>query len=151
MKPGHPNPVPGALKDGSVARGNCVVALKRNSLDSGLYKTTTKQPLQQSIPPKITNIIQLLDFNKAVQQHASTTRLPTTIPLAPGMVWGLWVGYKVTGPLDRGHQGRVCRHYKHPASDPTHYDNASVNIGVKTKLLAQLLAGSQREHPWFYT
>ncbi|KAJ7821705.1 hypothetical protein B0H14DRAFT_2599073 [Mycena olivaceomarginata] len=177
--------------------------LKRNSLDSGLHKTTTKPPLQQSIPPKIgfgTNTIRLLDFNKAVQQHASTTQLPTTIPLAPGMGRVIWVGYKVAGSLDRGHQGRVCRHYKHPASDPTHYDSASVNIGVKAKaqantqppsrrsntlrqrfrqyrgegkaasataswvskrtpyasvnigvkakLLAQLLAGSQREHPW---
>ncbi|KAJ7831690.1 hypothetical protein B0H14DRAFT_3143099 [Mycena olivaceomarginata] len=131
-----------------------------------------------------TNTIRLLDFNKAVQQHASTTQLPTTIPLAPGMGRGLWVGYKVAGSLDQGHQGRVCRHYKRPASDPTHYDSASVNIGVKrwghlvrlllsglesthnhlagdpthyeyigvkAKLLAQLLAGSRREHPWFYT
>ncbi|KAJ7859656.1 hypothetical protein B0H14DRAFT_3135111 [Mycena olivaceomarginata] len=120
-----------------------------------------------------TNTIRLLDFNKAVQQHASTTQLPTTIPLAPGMGRVIWVGYKVAGSLDRGHQGRVCRHYKHPASDPTHYDSASINIGVKenglesthnhlagdpthyeyigvkAKLLAQLLAGSRREHPWF--
>ncbi|KAJ7804547.1 hypothetical protein B0H14DRAFT_3153895 [Mycena olivaceomarginata] len=122
-----------------------------------------------------TNTIRLLDFNKVVQQHASTMQLPTTIPLAPGMGRGLWVGYKVAGSLDRGHQGRVCRHYKRPASNPTHYDSASVNIGVKAnglesthnhlagdpthyeyigvkaKLLAQLLAGSRREHPWFYT
>ncbi|KAJ7879083.1 hypothetical protein B0H14DRAFT_3129868 [Mycena olivaceomarginata] len=155
-----------------------LAALKRNSLDSCLHKTTTKPPLQQSIPPKIgfgTNTIRLLDFNKVVQQHASTTQLPTTIPLAPGMGRVIWVGYKVAGSLDRGHQGRVCRHYKRPASDPTHYDSASVNIGVKAnglesthnhlagdpthyeyigvkaKLLAQLLAGSRREHPWFYT
>ncbi|KAJ7863604.1 hypothetical protein B0H14DRAFT_2574787 [Mycena olivaceomarginata] len=78
-----------------------------------------------------TNTIRLLDFNKAVQQHASTTQLPTTIPLAPGMDRVIWVGYKVAGSLDRGHQGRVCRHYKRPASDPTHYDSASINIGVK--------------------
>jgi hypothetical protein len=25
------------------------------------------------------------------------------------------------------------RHYKRPASDPTYYDSASVNIGVKAK------------------
>jgi hypothetical protein len=39
-------------------------------------------------------------------------QLPTTIPLAPGMVWGSWVGYKVAGSPDRGHQGRVCRFVK---------------------------------------
>ncbi|KAJ7683826.1 hypothetical protein B0H14DRAFT_2654606 [Mycena olivaceomarginata] len=101
------------------------------------------------------NTIQLLDFNKAVQQHANTMQLPTTTPLAPGMVWGLWVRYKVTGLLDRGHQGR-CFHqywgegevtdklhglesaYNYLAGDPTHY----TNIGVKAKLLVQLLVGS---------
>ncbi|KAJ7767088.1 hypothetical protein B0H14DRAFT_2633104 [Mycena olivaceomarginata] len=61
----------------------------------------------------------------------------------------IWVGYKVAGSLDRGHQGRVWLKptHNHLAGDPTHYDSASVNIGVKAKLLAQLLAGSQREHP----
>jgi hypothetical protein len=31
----------------------CTWYTTRNSLDSGLHKTTTKPPLQQSIPPKM--------------------------------------------------------------------------------------------------
>ncbi|KAJ7882388.1 hypothetical protein B0H14DRAFT_3128836 [Mycena olivaceomarginata] len=110
--------------------------LKRNSLDSCLHKTTTKPPLQQSIPPKIT-----------------------------------WDGQGYMGWIQGGWITRLRApgqsiHYKRPASDPTHYDSASVNIGVKAnglesthnhlagdpthyeyigvkaKLLAQLLAGS---------
>ncbi|KAJ7720505.1 hypothetical protein B0H14DRAFT_2642705 [Mycena olivaceomarginata] len=90
----------------------------------------------------------------------------------------IWVGYKVAGSLDRGHQGRERFHFvlaidtiSVQLATPTHYDSASVNIGVKAnglesthnhlagdpthyeyigvkaKLLAQLLAGSRREHP----
>ncbi|KAJ7751024.1 hypothetical protein B0H14DRAFT_3166843 [Mycena olivaceomarginata] len=92
-------------------------------------RACTKQPQNHHY----NNLFLQRYFNKAVQQHASTTQLPTTIPLALGMGRVIWVGYKVAGSLDRGHQGRVCRHYKRPASDPTHYDSTSVNIGVKAK------------------
>ncbi|KAJ7315002.1 hypothetical protein DFH08DRAFT_820970 [Mycena albidolilacea] len=128
----------------------------------GIANQHPKQPTTTNLPPKI----QVLLFQYATANNNTARNL--------GMVQGcVYMGWIQDGWTARSRTPgqrtfpllSALVHYKRPASDPTHYDRASVYIGVKAnkrsntlqqsfrlvgvkaKSLAQTAAGSQREHP----